>query len=252
MSSIQRNLVGIVGALAFWEAIVAIGLIDAFLLPPPSAVAMAIVTLLEDGSLVIHALSSLQRVIGGFALAVVVGGVLGFATGWFKPFADFAKPTIEAIRPIPPLAWIPLAIVWFGVGNAPSYFLVFIGAVFPVFVGTYSAIRAIDRTQVNAALCLGAGPWLLFRDVLVPPALTIVFPAMRIALGIGWMCVVTAELIAAQSGLGYLIQQSRLLFQIQNVVAGMVVIGAIGFAMNVAMERLERRLNHWNHGERNG
>lgn len=244
------NFAGLFTFLALWQGVSAAGLIDRFLLPPPSEVLSAIVVLARDGSLFHHIASSLQRVLLGFLMACAVGLPLGFLTAWFRPAADLLKPSIEALRPIPPLAWIPLAIVWFGIGNASSYFLVFIGAVFPVFVGTFAAVRSIDRNQVNAALCLGAGPWLLFRDVLVPPALTIIFPALRIALGIGWMCVVTAELIAAQSGLGYLIQQSRLLFQIQNVVAGMVIIGVIGFAMSAGMERLERRLNHWSPAER--
>jgi len=245
-----RSLFGISAFLALWQGAIAFGWVDAFLLPSPWQVTQAIWQMASDGTLWRHIGASLNRVLTGFALAVVVGLSLGFLTGAVPAVADVLKPVIEGLRPIPPLAWIPLAIVWFGIGNAPSYFLVFIGAVFPVFVGTYAAVRSLDRTQINAALCLGAGPWLLFRDVIVPPAMTMIFPAMRIALGIGWMCVVTAELIAAQSGLGYLIQQSRLLFQIQNVVAGMVVIGIIGYFMSLIMELVERRINHWSPGQR--
>ena len=142
------------------------------------------------------------------------------------------------------------AILWFGVGNAPSYFLVFIGAIFPVFVNTFAAVHNIDRAQINAALCLGARPMLLIRDILIPASLPIIFPGLRIALGIGWMCVVTAELIAAQSGLGYMIQQNRVLLQTQNVLVGMVTIGIIGFAMSGAMTAIERRLVPWSHGAR--
>ena len=104
---------------------------------------------------------------------------------------------------------------------------------------------------MNAALCLGARPWQLFWDVLIPASLPIILPGLRIALGVGWMCVVTAELIAAQTGLGYLIQQSRMLFQINNVVAGMVTIGLVGFAMSAILERIERRVNAWAPSERN-
>jgi NitT/TauT family transport system permease protein len=248
---VAKQLMGFGLFLGVWQLVVDIGWVEPFLLPSPTQVFTAIVALAQDGSLITHILASLHRVLVGFGLAVVVGLALGFFTGAVNTVADLLRPVIEALRPIPPLAWIPLAIVWFGIGNAPSYFLVFIGAVFPVFVGTHAAVRGLDRTQINAALSLGAGPWLLFRDVIVPPTLTMIFPALRIALGIGWMCVVTAELIAAQSGLGYLIQQSRLLFQIQNVVAGMVVIGIIGFIMSAAMERLERRVTHWSPAGRN-
>jgi NitT/TauT family transport system permease protein/sulfonate transport system permease protein len=240
-----RSLLGLATFIGVWQLVVGLGLVESFLLPSPWLVLQAIIELGREGSLLTHIWASLQRVLIGFALATVIGLTLGFLTGAIRPVAELIKPVVEALRPIPPLAWIPLAIVWFGIGDAPSYFLVFIGAVFPVFVGTHSAVLGLDRTQINAALSLGAGPWLLFRDVIVPPTLTVIFPALRIALGIGWMCVVTAELIAAQSGLGYLIQQSRLLFQIQNVVAGMVIIGVVGFGMSALMERMERRINHW-------
>jgi NitT/TauT family transport system permease protein len=159
--------------------------------------------------------------------------------------SDLFRPIVEALRPIPPIAWTPIAILWFGVGNAPSYFLVFIGAIFPVFINTFSAVRNIDRAQINAALCLGAKPGILIRDVLIPASLPVIFPGLRIALGVGWMCVVAAELIAAQSGLGYMIQQNRVLLQTQNVVTGMATIGVVGFAMSAVMERLERRLIPW-------
>jgi NitT/TauT family transport system permease protein/sulfonate transport system permease protein len=245
-----RNAAGLLVFFGLWQGLTWLGLINDFMLPSPLTVLGAIWALAVDGSLWGHIASSLWRVFAGFTLACVAGLTLGVLTGWSRIASDFVRPVVEALRPIPPLAWIPIAILWFGVGNAPSYFLVFIGAVFPVFVATYTAIRNIDRTQINAALCLGAGPGLLFRDVLIPAALPIIFPGLRIALGIGWMCVVTAELVAAQSGLGYLIQQSRLLFQIQNVVAGMVVIGLIGYAMSLGMEQIERRLNRWSPAHR--
>ena len=149
------------------------------------------------------------------------------------------------MRALRRVGWTRLGILWFGIGNAPSYFLVFIGAVFPVFVNTFSAVRNIDRTQINAALSLGAGPGILIRDVLIPASLPIIFPGLRIALGVGWMCVVAAELIAAQSGLGYMIQQNRVLLQTHNVVAGMITIGLVGFAMSALMSLLERRLLPW-------
>jgi len=170
---------------------------------------------------------------------------LGVLLGWSRVLSELLRPIVESVRPIPPIAWTPIAILWFGVGNAPSYFLVFIGAVFPVFVNTFAAVRGIDRNQVNAALCLGASPWLLIRDVLIPASLPVIFPGLRIALGIGWMCVVTAELIAAQSGLGYMSQQNRVLLQTSNVVVGMMTIGVIGFAMSGVMGLVERRLAPW-------
>ena len=228
-----------------WQALSSAGVINALLFPPPLSIAATLVEMTEDGSLLRHSAASLERVVVGFALAAVLGIVMGVTLGWWRSASEMAKPVVEALRPIPPIAWTPLAILWFGVGNAPSYFLVFVGAVFPVFINTFVAVRAIDRNQINAALCLGAGPRLLIMDIVIPAALPTIFPGLRIALGVGWMCVVAAELIAAQSGLGYMIQQSRMLLQTSSVLAGMVVIGAIGFVMNMAMLKAEHWIMPW-------
>ncbi|OYY07208.1 MAG: taurine ABC transporter permease [Rhizobiales bacterium 35-68-8] len=248
--SVRAGL-GLAAFFGFWQAVSSVGLVDDFLLPSPVAVAEALWVLAVDGSLWIHLGASLQRVAIGFLLACIAGLALGLVCGWWRTVSDFVRPVVEALRPIPPLAWIPITILWFGLGDAASYFLVFLGAFFPAFVATFTAVRGLDRNQMNAALCLGARPWQLFWDVLIPASLPIILPGLRIALGVGWMCVVTAELIAAQTGLGYLIQQSRMLFQINNVVAGMVTIGLVGFAMSAILERIERRVNAWAPSERN-
>lgn len=246
-----RAALGLAAFFGLWQALSSLGVIDDFLLPSPIAVGQALWELALDGSLWIHLGASLQRVAVGFLLACIAGLALGLVCGWWRTISDYVRPVVEALRPIPPLAWIPITILWFGLGDAASYFLVFLGAFFPAFVATYTAVRSLDRNQMNAALCLGAKPWQLFWDVLIPASLPIILPGLRIALGVGWMCVVTAELIAAQTGLGYLIQQSRMLFQINNVVAGMVTIGLVGFAMSAILERIERKVNAWAPSERN-
>ncbi|MBR1125459.1 ABC transporter permease [Bradyrhizobium lablabi] len=248
LSGSFRRFIGIGLLIVAWQALATFNVINPFLLPPPSRLVATFWDMLIDGSLLIHAASSLERVVVGFAAAAAIGTVLGVVLGWWPAISEQLIPVVEAVRPIPPIAWTPLAILWFGIGNAPSYFLVFIGAVFPVFINTFAAVRGLDRTQVNAALCLGAGPRLLITDVVVPASLPVIFPGLRIALGVGWMCVVAAELIAAQSGLGYLIQQSRMLLQTQVVLTGMITIGMIGFAMNAGMVWLERRLIPWKAG----
>jgi len=244
------GLLSIATLLAGWEALGRFGIINPCLMPIPSELVEAIRDMLEDGSLQRHSLASLERVLVGFLLATIVGLTLGVALGRIPLLSDLLRPIIEVFRPIPPIAWTPLAILWFGVGDAPGYFLVFIGAVFPVFVNSFAAVRNIDRTQINAALCLGAGRWLLLRDVLVPAALPVIFPALRVALGVGWMCVVAAELIAAQSGPGYMIQQNRLLLQTPRVVSGMLTIGALGLIMSMGMGWIERRMTRWSPGGR--
>jgi len=240
-----RNVSGFVVFFAAWQLLASAGWINPVLLPSPLQLVNAAYDLLMQGILLRHTLASLGRVLAGFLLATLVGITLGVVLGWSRTLSEILRPLVESVRPIPPIAWTPIAILWFGVGDAPSYFLVFIGAVFPVFVNTFSAVRNIDRAQINAALCLGAKPGLLIRDVLIPASLPVIFPGLRIALGVGWMCVVAAELIAAQSGLGYMIQQNRVLLQTQNVVTGMITIGVIGFAMSALMESIEKRLLPW-------
>lgn len=243
--AILRGAVGFLAVLGVWQLLASAGWINAVLLPAPLLLVQTFVDLLHDGSLLRDIAASMERVLVGFLLASFVGLLLGVLLGWFRPLSDFVKPVVEGLRPIPPIAWTPIAILWFGIGNAPSYFLVFIGALFPIFVNTFSAVRNIERGQINAALCLGASPRMVILDVLIPASLPIIFPGLRIALGVGWMCVVAAELIAAQSGLGYMIQLNRVLLQTPNVVAGMITIGVVGFAMNAVMSYIERRLIPW-------
>lgn len=249
-SSYWRNAFGLIAFLAIWQALCMLGVINAFMLPSPVEVVAALGAMAQDGTLWTNLSASLGRVAAGYVAAMIVGLSLGFLCGWVRNVSDFVRPVIEALRPIPPLAWVPIAILWFGLGDSSAYFLVFLGCVFPLFFGAFTAVRSLDRNQLNAAMCLGAGRWMFLRDVLVPASLPIVMPSLRLALGIGWMCVVTAELIAAQTGLGYLIQQSRMVFQIQNVVAGMVAIGVVGFLMSAVLERVERRLIAWAPSER--
>lgn len=245
-----RGITGFAVAIGLWQLLATTGWINEVLLPAPLQLFDTFAYMLRDGTLVRHVTASMERVLVGFLLAVLVGLLLGVLLGWFRSLSDFVKPVVEALRPIPPIAWTPIAILWFGIGSAPGYFLVFVGAVFPVFVSSYSAVRNIERSQINAALCLGASPRMVIFDVLIPASLPVIFPGLRIALGVGWMCVVAAELIAAQSGLGYMIQQSRMLLQTAQVVTGMITIGIIGFSMNALMTVLERRLIPWQQAQR--
>jgi ABC-type nitrate/sulfonate/bicarbonate transport system permease component len=152
---------------------------------------------------------------------------------------------IEFLRPIPPIAWIPLAIFWFGIGNLSAGFIVFLGAFFPVFVNSHVGIRSVERVHIEAALTLGASRKLLITDVLIPAAIPHLLAGIRIGLGFGWMAVVAAELIAANSGLGYDIGLNRNLLRTDRILAGMATIGFIGYGMNLGMERLGRLLLPW-------
>lgn len=234
--------------LGAWEIAGRTGAINTLVMPLPSTLVAAFVQDLADGSLWANIAASLQRVLIGFALSVLVGITLGVFLGWWRGLRETVLPVIEVIRPIPPIAWVPIAILWFGIGGGPAYFIVFIGSVFPVFLNTYSGVRGIDRNRINAALSLGASRAMLFRRVLLPAALPMIMTGLRIGIGVAWMCVVAAELIAAQSGLGYMIEWDRQLLRTDQVMVGMVTVGLLGFLTTSLVGLAERWLLPWREG----
>jgi ABC-type nitrate/sulfonate/bicarbonate transport system permease component len=239
-----------VAMLALWQLVSALVLprlapSAATLLPPPLGVVGAFVDLLRSGDIVLHVLASLKRVLVAFAAAAVAGVSLGVAIGWWRRFDELVDPLVEFLRPIPPLAWIPLAIIWFGIGDAQNMFIIFLGAFFPIVLNTIEGVRSVDRPLVWGALTLG-GTWAqVLREIVLPGALPLILTGLRIGLGIGWMALVAAELVAASSGLGFLIEDSRNLLFTERVLLGMVLIGALGFGMDRLMRRLERQVMPW-------
>lgn len=235
---------------ALWEIGVRLEYIDGNLLPPPSKVLAALVDLARLGLLWTDIKASVLRVVVGFVIAAVVAIALATLLARWRGLAKYVMPVIEMVRPISVIAWIPLAILWFGLGDKPAWFIIFLGSFFPIFTNTYLGIRSVQPIHIQAAQCLGAGRALFVRKVLFPSALPYILAGMRVGLGVGWMCVIAAELIAATSGLGYMIQLARTLIETEKVLAGMIVIGIIGFAMNHFMSWLEKKLTPWSpHGQ---
>lgn len=239
--------IGLLAVISLWELLSATQLVNQLLLPSPLAVLKASIDQATNGILLPNILASLQRVLFGYALAVVVGVGLGLFVGWNRLLFTIFNPVIEALRPIPPIAWIPLAILWFGLTNDAAYYIVFIGPVFPIFVTTAAAVRATGKHYVNAALCLGATEWALLTSIILPGAMPEIFTALRVGIAVAWTCVVAAELVAAQSGLGYQMWLNRELFKSADVIFGMLIIGFLGFASNYAVLVVERRLLRWHH-----
>ena len=223
-------------------------MVNELLLPSPLAVIKAGIEEASRGVLQANVLASLRRVMAGYALAVALGVGLGLFVAWNDRLYKAFNPVIEALRPIPPIAWVPLAILWFGLTDRAAYYIVFIGPVFPIFVTTAAAVRATGRHYVNAAECLGATQWALLTEIILPGAMPAIFTSLRVGIAVAWTCVVAAELVAAQSGLGYQMWQSRELFKSAHVIFGMVMIGALGFASNYAVLFVERRVLRWHHG----
>lgn len=224
--------------LVAWHLGVLVSHSDIF--PTPIAVLRGIGQLIREGVLVRYIIASLFRVTWGFVIAVLVGVPTGLLLGWHRMAFRAFNPMIQMLRPISPIAWIPLAILWFGVTDAAPIFLIFLASVFPITVSSMAAIQNMQPVYLRAAKTFGLSGPQLFRRVILPASLPQIITGLRIALGIAWLVVVAAEMIAVNSGLGYLIIDARNAGKRYDlVVAGMVLIGTIGLLLDLLMRRLE-------------
>ncbi len=228
-----------------WEITSRRGWVSPQLLPSLESVGGALVSLFSSGELVKHLGVSLLRVILGFSLATLAGVSLGMAMGWFRRWRGFFDPLVEILRPIPPMAWIPLAILWMGIGEASKVYIIFYGAFFPIVINTTLGVKSIDENLLKMARSMNLRGWLLFKEVIFPGSLPAVVTGLRIGLGVGWMCLVAAELIAAESGVGYLIEESKELLRTDRVVLGMLLIGALGILSDWGIRSLEKYVRRW-------
>lgn len=221
-----------------WWALVRVT--GSLVFPTPWQVLTGTAELVRDGSLWGHIGASLLRVGCGFLLAVLVAVPLGLWMGWVKGAYTTLNPVFQMLRPISPIAWIPIAILWFGVGNASPVFLIFIASVFPMIVQTTAGVHTIEQRYLRAAANFGVSRRQLFRQVVIPAVLPQIIVGMRIGLGVAWLVVVAAEMIALRSGLGYLIIDSRNAGNRYDlVIAAMIIIGLIGLLLDGLMRLLE-------------
>jgi ABC-type nitrate/sulfonate/bicarbonate transport system ATPase subunit/ABC-type nitrate/sulfonate/bicarbonate transport system permease component len=209
------------------------------MVPKPSDCFGALYTLTTQGVLWPDLLASLQRVAIGFSIAVILGVIMGFSFGLIAQLKNAFMAIFELFRPIPPIAWIPIAVAVLGIGDMSAWFVIFIGAFYPVLTNTLLGVSGVDKLHIEAAKVLGASKTRTFFHVIWPSSLPSLFAGLRVGLGFAWMCVVAAEMFASRSGLGYEIQLNRQLFQLDRVVAGMITIAVIGFLMSHLMARLE-------------
>jgi NitT/TauT family transport system permease protein len=221
----------------WWGAVVAT---RSVIFPTPWAVVAGTLELARDGTLWEHIGASLMRVGAGFGIAVAFAIPLGLWMGWVRGAFVTLNPVFQILRPISPIAWIPIAILWFGVGNASPIYLIFIASVFPMIVQTTEGVHTIERRYLRAAENFGVSRKKLFLQVVFPATLPQIIVGMRIGLGVAWLVVVAAEMIALRSGLGYLIIDSRNAGNRYDlVIAGMIIIGLIGLMLDGVMRLLE-------------
>lgn len=208
--------------------------------PTPGQVVAGTVELFEKGVLLKYVVASLFRVTIGYLLAVAVGIPAGLLLGWFAPARLAFNPAIQVLRPISPIAWIPVAILWFGVSDLAPIFLIFLASLFPIATAAMAAVQNIQLNYIRAARNFGIQGLELFKKVVFPAALPQILTGLRLALGVAWLVVVAAEMIAVNSGLGYLIIDARNAGKRYDlVVAGMVLIGLIGLALDFLVRRME-------------
>lgn len=218
------------------------------LIPSPSASFIALFELFEEGSLLSDLYASLGRVTIGFGIALVVGLTMGFLLGLIPPLKSAMMGILELLRPIPPIAWIPIAVALLGIGNPSAWLVIFIGAFYPILTNTMLGVSSIEKIHLEAARVLGASKIRSFSGVVWPATLPSLFAGMRVGLGFAWMCVVAAEMFASRSGLGYAIQLNRQVFRLDRVVAGMITIAIVGFLMSRLMAILESVFVPWRRG----
>lgn len=220
-------------------------LFNVALMPSPLDVLRTGIELVQSGELQKDILASLARVVQGFAIAAFAGVTLGMAVGRSRLLEHLVDPMLELLRPIPPLAFLPMMVLWFGIGEASKISFIAYAAFFPIFTTTLEGIKYVDPVLLRAASSLGARQRDMFRHVVLPAAMPAILTGLRLGFGLSFFVIVAAEFIAADSGLGYLINDARTFFLVSQMLLGAAVIGIIGFMFNRLLRLVERRLLRW-------
>lgn len=214
-------------------------------LPRPDVVFQEAIEVMVSGELISNAASTLRRLLTGFVLACVVGIPLGILMGLMRSIEAYVSSVIEMLRPISGIAWIPLALYFFGIGEALPHFIIFYGAIFPVVINTVGAVKQVDHRLIDAARTLGASRWLVVREVVLNASLPMIFVGARLGLGVGWMAVIASELVGAPSGLGYMIEWNRTMLMSSRVLVGVFTIGFLGYLMDWMLRRIALTATPW-------
>ncbi len=248
-STVWISVLTIAGLLALWVAATHLGWIRPLFLPKPqaiwSAAEEALAGRLDNNPLWVHAGWSLARVISAFVLAVLIGVPVGLAMGLSGTARGFFDPIIEFYRPLPPLAYLPLMIIWFGIGETSKILLIFLACLAPVALATRAGVRSASQEQIQAARSMGASTSQVVRHVVLPTAMPDILVGLRIGMGVGWTTLVAAEMVAANAGLGQMVLNASNFLRTDVVILGIIVIGAFAFLFELAMRRLEAWLVPW-------
>lgn len=235
LSRVLPYLYAAAAIVVIWQLVIVLTGADPSILPPPLVTAETFVEMVATGEIFVHAGMSLGRVLSSWLLSAAVAIPLGLAMGRYRPFEKVLDPVVELFRPISPLAWIPMAIIWFGIGESGKIFIIFIATFFPTILNTIAGVKGVDPVLIRAGRVLGCkDEAALFRKIILPAAMPSVVVGLRISFGTGWAAIIAAELVAAQSGLGYLIADGMEILRSDLVLVGMAVIGILGVAFDAA------------------
>jgi len=260
-----QSIVIPIGLLVAWELLSRMQVFNPQALPAPTQVflrwvayarplepfdpaRMSYAAWIFSGELPSDLLATFLRVLVGFLIGAGLALPLGLLMGNFERIHHLFNPLIQILRPIPPIAYVPLSILWFGLGNPPAYFLISLGAFFPVLMNTISGVRNVDAIYIRAARNLGAGKTTMFVRVIVPASLPHILTGLRVGIGVAFICVIVAEMIAVNNGLGYRITEAREYFWSDKIIAGMITIGLLGLAIDTVMSRINNYLLRWRQG----
>ncbi len=247
---ILLSAAGIFTVLFIWQAAVMTGMVNERVLPAPTSILETLIFKLgnkaPDGNVLsVNILASLQVALSGFLSAIIIGVPLGLVMGWWTYADRFIRPIFELVRPVPPIAWIPLVVVWMGVGLKAKALIIFFTAFVPCVINSYTGIKLTSKTLIDVSRTFGAPNYEIFWKVGIPSSLPMVFAGIRVALGNSWSTLVAAEMLAASAGLGYMIQIGRTVARPDIVIVGMVVIGAIGAVLSLILSRAEKYFLRW-------
>ena len=231
--------------LVFWSGLRMTGFINPALLPSPSEVAQTFWMHLTEGDFIINVVMSVQRVVLGLVLGMLLAVPVGFLIGWYKPVRRFVDPLINFFRALPPIALIPLAIVYLGIGEVAKVAILFYASFFAAVIVMYEGMVQISPVYIRVARTLGATDFEIFRKVMLPMTVPHMLTAMRVALGVAWATLVASELVAAQEGLGAMIQNASAFFDLRTIYLGIISIGTLALLMDIGLRRLSSRLVSW-------
>lgn len=240
----------ILAFLLIWQLLCSMGIVDSRLLASPIEVIRAIFVKVTDprpdgNTLFANIFASFKLALYGFMLALVIGLPMGLLMGWYRPFDKLVRPIFEIIRPLPPIAWIPIIIVLLGIGTVAKSFIIFFTTFVPIVINSYTGIRETSQVHINFAKTCGYSNWKIFLTVGIPSAMPLTFAGMVIALGNGWGTLIAAEMLAANKGMGYMIMMGRNYGRIDIIIAGMLVIGLIGLLLTGLIGKLENVVLKW-------